>query len=91
MSLSAKRAWVEIMKRNELKDLLYDCCHDLSFTVDGKPAGVMPEVTNYKKIYHMWFGTATKDLYDLTDVLSVPFFGGKSLDSLCDSLNFQCS
>ena len=45
------------MKRNELKDLLYDCCHDLSFTVDGKPAGVMPEVTNYKKIYHVvWNG-----------------------------------
>lgn len=79
------------MMRDELKRLLDDCCHDLSFTVDGKPAGVMPEVTDYKKTYHLWFGTATKDLYDPADVLSIPFFGGKSLNSLCDSLVFQCS
>lgn len=79
------------MKLNELKELLDDCCNDFSFVVDGKTSGIIPEVSNYKKTYHVWYGSQIADFHELMDVLSFPFFGGKTLSSLCESLDFQIS
>ena len=79
------------MNLNELSTLLDDCCNDFSFVVDNKPSGIIPEVVDYKRTYHAWYGSDTKDFHNLTDVLKTPFFGGKSLDSLCESLSFQIS
>lgn len=79
------------MKQNELMALLDDCCHDFAFLVDGKASGIMPEVRNYQKTYHAWCGTAVKDFSTTSDVMTTPFFNGKTLNDLCDSLNIQLS
>ena len=79
------------MTQNELMALLDDCCHDFAFSVDGKACGIMPEVINYQKTYHAWCGTATKDFSTSSDVMTAPFFNGKALNDLCDSLNIQIS
>ena len=49
------------MKMNDFIIILNDCCNDITFSFDGEPAGIMPEVENYKKNYHVWFGDKTKD------------------------------
>lgn len=57
------------MKLNELKELLDDCCNDFSFVVDGKTSGIIPEVSNYKKTYHVWYGSQMADFHEAIDVL----------------------
>ena len=79
------------MSPNELHALLDDCCSDFSFVVDGKLSGIIPEVANYKRTYHVWYGSTIKDFHDSADVLNAPFFNGKSLASMCEALDFQIS
>ena len=79
------------MKLDELRDLLDDCCNDFSFVIDGKPSGIIPEVVNYKRTYHVWYGSQTKDFHELSDVLNADIFGGRSLSTLCENLDFQIS
>ena len=79
------------MNLNKLRALLDDCCNDFSFVVDGKRSGIIPEVADYKRTSHVWYGSTVKDFYELQDVLSSPFFGGKSLSSICEKLDFQIS
>ena len=79
------------MKQNELMALLDDCCHDFAFLVDGKASGIMPEVINYQKTYHAWCGAAVKRFHHNIGCDDYPFFNGKTLNDLCDSLNIQLS
>lgn len=74
-----------------LKELLNDCCNDISFNYAGKSCGVIPEVNNYKPVYHVWCGTNTKDFYDAKSVLTTNFFAGKTLENICEQMDFDIS
>ena len=77
------------MKSDDLMQILDDCCNDISFSYNGESSGVMPEVHNYKKIYHAWHGDKTRDYISVNEVMSDKFFSGKSLNELADMIDID--
>jgi hypothetical protein len=49
------------MEIDDFVKIINDCCNDISFSYNGKSAGIIPEVNDYKKIYHVWYGDKSKD------------------------------
>ncbi len=79
------------MKMNDFMVILNDCCNDVTFSFDGKPAGIMPEVENYKKNYHVWFGDKTKDYPSAETLMNDKFFNGRALKEIFSKLDIAVS
>lgn len=74
------------MTIKKLYEILDDCCNDIRFEYKGKPSGVMPEVENMKRTYHLWFGDDTVDCYNVDDVINAAFFDGSSIKEIIDDV-----
>lgn len=79
------------MKLDELRQCLIDCCNDITFHVDGLASGIMPEVANYVPTYYVWYGNKTQDFHTVDELLHAPFFGGKALKDIAETLDIFIS
>ena len=77
------------MKRTELKNIIADCCNDVVFVYSGKRSGITSEVHNYVPTFQAWHGDSVKEYGKVDDVMSDPFFSGKSLNDLLNKVEFQ--
>ena len=76
------------MTKAELKQVILDCCDDVLFTYNGEASGITSDVKDYVPTFHAWHGEAVKDYSDVDELLSDPFFGGRSLNDLIDKIEF---
>jgi hypothetical protein len=79
------------MTIDNLVRVINDCCNDISFSFNGKNAVIIPEVNNYKKIYHVWHGDKSKDYFNVDDVMNDAFYDGYSLRDIYSRVQFQIS
>lgn len=79
------------MKINDFITLLDECCNDVTFSFDGKSSGIMPEVKNYQKTYHVWFGDNTKDYPSTENLMNDNFFDGRTLKEIFNKLDIVVS
>lgn len=77
------------MTTQELRKIFSEYCNDIVFSYAGKPSGVTIEVSNYAPMFQVWHGDQTKVYDDLDDLMSDPFYSGKSLDDLAEKVEFD--
>lgn len=70
------------MKKDELRQILSECCNDISFSYRGLPSGVTVEVRDYIPTYQAWQGNDTKEYDNVDEVMNDKFYSGKSLNDL---------
>ncbi len=71
-----------------MRDIIMDCCNDVVFTYKQKPSGITSDVKEYTPIFHAWHGSETKDFNNVDDLMSDPFFSGKSINDLIGEIEF---
>ena len=76
------------MKKQELKNIIADCCNDVIFTYNGKKSGVTSEVHDSIPTFQVWHGSETKEYSNADDVMNDKFYSGKSLNELSDEIEF---
>ena len=77
------------MKKEELKNILLECCNDVSFVHNGLLSGVTVTVQNYIPTWQVWHGNATKEYDNLDELLDDPFYSGKSLNDIIETTEFE--
>lgn len=76
------------MTKAELKQIILGCLDDVLFTYNKKSSGITSDVKDYVPTFHVWHGSATKDYTNVDDLMSDPFFSGKSINDLIDEVEF---
>jgi hypothetical protein len=79
------------MTEEKLESILDDCCNDIYFIYNGKNGGVTPEVHNYKRTYHAWYGEKIVDYTSLDELLEAALFDGKKLLELVGDIDIEVS
>ena len=71
------------MNKDELRQILSECCNDISFFYKGLASGVTVEVRDYIPTYQAWHGNDTKEYDNVDEVMNDKFYSGKlkSLDT----------
>lgn len=78
------------MKREELLQMLKTCCTDVTFDYKGVHCGIFPEVENGIPAYSTWLGEdKNKDFKSAEELMSSPFFFGKSLNEICEQVDIR--
>jgi hypothetical protein len=75
------------VKIEDFINMVDECCNDVTFSFQGKSAGIVPEVNNYSKIFHVWYGDKTKDYLTVQDVMADQIFDGQSLRNIFDNID----
>lgn len=70
------------MNKDELRQILSECCNDISFSYKGLPSGVTSEIHNYVATYQAWHGDDVKEYDNVDEVMNDKFYSGKSLNGL---------
>ena len=76
------------MTKEKLKKVILACCDDVIFTYNGKFSGITSEVQNYVPTFQAWHGSDTKDFTNVDDLMSDPFFSGKTISELIGEVDF---
>lgn len=76
------------MSKAELKQIILGCLDDVLFTYNKKASGITSDVKDYAPTFHAWHGSATKDYKNVDDLMSDPFFSGKTINDLIDEVEF---
>lgn len=72
------------MDKETLKQIIADCCNEIVFTYQGNSAGVTLEVRCHIPTFQAWYGKNVKYYTNVDDVMTDPFYDGKSLTDLVD-------
>ncbi len=69
---------------------IIDLGHDAIFFYNGNKAGICSQVENYIFSFELWYGEQIKEYknIDLETVMADPFFNGKSINDLIDTVGF---
>lgn len=70
------------MNKDQLRQILSECCNDISFSYGGLPSGVTVEVHNYVPTYQAWHGDDVKEYDTVDEIMNDKFYSGKSLNDL---------
>lgn len=76
------------MNKDELKNIIAECCNDVVFVYRGKRSGVTSEVHDYVPTFQVWHGDAVKEYSNVDDVMNDPFYNGKSIVDLINEIEF---
>lgn len=77
------------MKKNEIKQIISECCNDLVFTYKGKKAFITSTVRDYIPTFEVTYGNDVKQYANVNDVMSDKFYSGKSISDLADAENVE--
>lgn len=70
------------MSKDKLRQILSECCNDISFSYRGVKSGVTVEVRDYIPTYQAWYGDDTREYGNIDEVMDDKFYNGKSLNDL---------
>lgn len=76
------------MKIDELIKIISECCNDVIFEYNGKKSGITSEVHNFIPTFQAWHGDSIKEYRKVNDVITDPFYSGKSIVDLVETVNF---
>ena len=76
------------MSKNELKNIISDCCNDVLFDYNGKKSGITSEVKDSVPTFQVWHGTEVKEYSNIDDVMDDKFYSGKSINDLVGNVEF---
>ena len=76
------------MSRDNLLNIISECCNDVLFTYNGKASGVTSTVVNYVPTFQVWHGDETKEYDNIDDVMDDKFYSGKSISDLIGKATF---
>jgi len=76
------------MTKQDLKNIISDCCNDVIFTYNGKKSGITSEVHDSIPTFQVWHGSETKEYDNVDDVMNDKFYSGKSVNDLIGSIDF---
>jgi hypothetical protein len=74
------------VNRNELIEVISECCNDVLFVYNGKQSGVTSEVHNYVPEFQAWHGADVKTYSNIDDLMSDKFYSGKSINDLVGTI-----
>uniref|UniRef100_UPI0006D10384 hypothetical protein n=1 Tax=Clostridium sp. NkU-1 TaxID=1095009 RepID=UPI0006D10384 len=77
------------MKKDDVKRIIADCCNDIVFSYNNVPSGITSEVENGIPTFQAWHGEDIKEYGNIDDVMSDPFYGGKSLNELAECIDID--
>ena len=77
------------MNKDELRQILSECCNDISFSYRGLASGVTVEVRDYIPMYQAWHGDETKEYDNVVVVIYDKFYSGKSLNDLVKEVEIE--
>lgn len=77
------------MSYDRLRQILSDCCNDVTFSLNGIKCGIFPSVKDSKASYSVWYGDNNAIFDNLDDLLQSNFFGGMSLKAIAAITGFQ--
>ena len=77
------------MNNDELRQILSECCNDISFSYRGLSSGVTVEVHNYVPTYQAWHGDDVKEYDNVDKVMNDKFYSGKSLNDLVKEVEIE--
>ncbi len=79
------------LSKEELFDILKDCCDDVAFKYHGKPCGITPLVADGIPTYHVWCGEDQIAFGSVEKTMETLCFDGKCLNDICGQLEFDVS
>lgn len=65
-----------------VKKAIVEDCNEMYFTYEGKECGIDIEVHNSIYSFDMWFGGQLRTYNNFDEMVTDPFFGGKSIADL---------
>lgn len=77
------------MMKDYLFQVISECVNDVVFVYNGKKSGVTSEVEDSVPTFQAWHGNEVKEYSTVDDVMSDPFYSGKSLNDLINKVDFQ--
>lgn len=77
------------MKKDNLKQIISECCNDILFNYNGLDSGITAEVANYVPRFQAWHGEKIKEYKSVDDVINDKFYSGKSLIDLIGIVVFE--
>lgn len=77
------------MNKENLRDIILECCNDVTFVYNGKKSGVTSTVKNYEPTFHAWHGDFTKDYKDIDSLMNDNIYSGKSINDLVDEVTIN--
>ena len=77
------------MNKDELKQIISDCCNDIVFSYNNMPSGVTSEVENSIPTFQVWHGEDTREYGNIDAVMNDPFYSGKSLNDLAEKIDID--
>jgi hypothetical protein len=77
------------VKIEDFINMIDECCNDVTFSFHGKTAGIIPEVRNYIKTFHVWYGDETRDYSTVQDIMTDRIFDGHSLQDIFHEINID--
>lgn len=76
------------MNRDELKNIIMECCNDVLFSYNRKQSGITSEVKDSVPTFQVWHGSDTKEYTSVDDLMEDKFFSGKSINDLFGETTF---
>jgi len=77
------------MNIDQLKAKILDDGSGFTFTYNGNPCGMEPDVKNSVFVYDAWCGENNKYYYNIDDLMNDKFFGGKSMAQLINNIELD--
>ena len=77
------------MTIDRLKEILSDCCNDITFIYKGIQSGITVTVHDYVPTYQVWYGNKTKEYNEIDNVVNDKFYDNKSLNELVNVVDFE--
>lgn len=77
------------MTADRLRNVINDCCDDITFTFKGKKCGIFPTVQDGNPTYSTWFGDKHQDFFDSDSLMTSSFFDGESLNDIAAHVDIQ--
>lgn len=67
----------------KIKNRLSECCTHFLFEYNGKNCGVDP---TGEMQYDIWYGEECTEIEGIDELMETPFFGGNSLNEICNRI-----
>ena len=77
------------MTKTYLFQIISECVNDVVFVYNGKKSGVTSEVEDSVPTFQVWHGNDVKEYGTVDDVMSDPFYSGKSINDLLNKVEFM--
>lgn len=74
------------MTAKEIRDRLNEMVSHITFEYKGKPCGVDPLSQTH---YEIWYGDVDMVATSLDEVMTTPFFDGKSLSEIAEEIEID--